>query len=124
MKGNNAGANDQHPPESARLRVVADSWADETIAPELRRLARAWEADRDRLLAARRSDSRSRIDLAAAEDDHHRAISELMNALVTTEIRLREALKEPPAPQGRRLSPWPARQFPRSMIHGPRIVRL
>lgn len=99
MTDNSAVANDREPApiEPAVLRTIADSWPDEAVAPELRRLAQAWQADRERLLTAQaqsREVDRSRADLALSESDHHRNVSELLNTLVATEIRLREALAE------------------------------
>jgi glycosyltransferase involved in cell wall biosynthesis len=146
MTENSAVANDREPasPEPAMLRAIADSWADETIAPELRRLAQAWQDEREQLARARdqlRQAGRARADLAAAETDHHRNVSELMDALVSTEIKLREALRDaavlrvkapeprPPSMRSRltdwlasekrrfrQRHPWLARQFRRTAL--------
>jgi glycosyltransferase involved in cell wall biosynthesis len=104
MADSSAVANGTRPvaPEPAVLRAIADSWTDETIAAELRLLAQAWQDDCDRLRLAQdelRQSGRVSADVAAMQSDHLRNVSELMNALVATEIRLREALREAAAPR-------------------------
>jgi O-antigen biosynthesis protein len=87
----------------ARLRAVAERTADAVLAAELRHMADSWDADRQSLASSRIDGQvieRIRSDAAAAEQDYRTNLSQLMQALIAAELRMRGMAAEAAVPRG------------------------